>query len=378
MQRNVRASLMAIAMAVGCGTDVDLGERPQFNDGTNALTVLAYNAVTGAAIDGASMTMTIGDIDIAATRKGNAYTFTNVPTGDFLVVASAAGFFDFHGVTDSTKMTGGTLAEPARITQTLALYPLTPTTSDLTIKVFDSSKGLAVVGGRVVVTQGLPTGLKFSTTLTDQLTGSHGYHPQVQVFDLADGVAVMEKAKLVYGAEYSIQVVDAQNTKGEALSHTAVTYKVESDFPQVTVLMDAITTKPIIMSHSLEGDGKEKAAVDMKINFDRPVSLCNLATQHDYHTITSSNTTDVVATEDDTTFTVSADGLSLQLKPKYGTVDTAADFKVKFIIANIKVTPQGVDNCQALSALCFRDTKDACTKLGADDLELLVAKKVNP
>ena len=97
-------SLAVASLLAACGsTDVDLGSRPQFSEGGNVLTVLAYDGITGEPVTGAAVTVRVGSHVLTATAASNAYTISNLPDGTWPIFSSSTGGISLNSRCASSK-----------------------------------------------------------------------------------------------------------------------------------------------------------------------------------------------------------------------------------------------------------------------------------
>jgi hypothetical protein len=412
MNRGALFSGLAVtSLLLACGsTDVSLGSRPQFANGTAVLTVLAYNGVDGSNVTGATLTMRIGPTVVTAQASGNAYTFTNIPGGtNFPIFAHATGYLDFAGQTDTllpaaNTTNGYTVANPSYTTATIAMFANTAVTTDYTVNVFNKTDGQpAASTGEVVLTlTGQPTTSVTQTATGNPIgtliSGDYGFHPHVATYPITAGVATIPMTDLIFGATYTIDVFGATTsapaaTAGTYLSSqfaaatTDITITPPSSFPIVTVLLDvAAGTDPIVLSASNEAPDDTKAQLvtaPLTINFAQPIKVCP-STTHVLFAPTSPgggtpvyNGTMVAApTADDVLFNYgnSNTKLTITIPTSAWTttgvptaVTTAGSNPVIITYSNtIAVEVVGTDKCVPLfdtvNGLCLRSTAGgACT-----------------
>jgi len=378
------AGLAAMWMALGCGTDVNLGNRPQFSTGTTVLTVLTYDGITAAPLPGVAMKLRIGPNEIAATVKDNAYTFNDVPNGTWPVVATLANYLDFVGTTGAINNTG-TPAAPVYVVNTLALFPTNSVDNDYTVKVYDD-KGTPVTGGKLVMTMSTAPSPVFDQSLTTPIAGSYGFKPTVIVADLAAGLYTVPKAQLVYGASYMVDVYGAKNAAGAfvippAPAKTVNPYK---EYQQANIFCTTLVTVPVIVfmgndPTDYNTNPKTYASPSAVFKFATPIEVCNASASSDFYSIvdnlkadgTPGTTTKPAATVPPTanvTFATSEGDMTLSVTPKFGSSDTAGDLSVMFDVSPIKVRVKGTTDCKNLygaGGACLRSDAAACSNATA-------------
>lgn len=374
------SGLAAVSMVLACGgTEVDLGSRPQFSLGTSTLTVLLQDGIERSDIVGATVTMRVGPNVLTAKAAGNAYTFTNVPNGDnsFPIVAQAAGYLDFAGV--SPNLVGGVgVADPSYLTRTVLMYSTQTVAQDYTIEVFDGASGAAVSGGQVVLTLKTNPATDIVTIVgAAALAGSYGYHSGTMVYPLSGGTATIPGADLIFGAEYTIDVIGATDANGDYLTQDYVastgSLKVPNTYKDITVVMVAGERKPTVLAVSNEdaanGVNPTNAVVNdatapLTVLFAEPVEDCSDPDVLEY-TNASSGTISPPTAKNATLAFSNVDirhqaKLSLVSAAAWTTVPTAAanpGLSVTYVAAAAKVRivgTTGTDNCVSIVGLAIR------------------------
>jgi len=361
----IGAILAAMVLAVGCGTDVKLGNRPQFATGTAVLTVLAFDGTTGATLETATMAMHIGPITLTAERVGNAYTFENVPAGsNYPIFVTAAGYLEFVG-TAGALAAGTSLASPSYTTSTAFMFPTNSVPGDFTFKVYDS-KGVAVTGGYILAALNTADIAKaFDQTMGSQLTGAWGFKPSVIRMDLTAGVAVIPAAQMVFGASYKITVVNAKNAAGLYLKPAAgsTTISPTQDYLQTQIFLGLPTANPVVISASNEAPNDLKAVTSLTVNFAMDIELCNDVGVTDFETVSGALGgivgTGAAATEPAVTVPPSANATftgsgtaALTITPAISGLNTT--MRQTSTLSNVKVKVKGMPtdatNCLSLFA----------------------------
>lgn len=313
-------SLAVASLLLACGsTEVELGSRPQFSQGGNVLTVMAFNGVTGEAVTGLTVTVRVGSHVLPATAASNAYTISNLPDGTWPIFIQGTGYLAFQGMT--ANYTGSNNpANPAYHTATVAMYADTQVPMAYTIKVYDSTTGLAVQGGRVVLTLSTDAATDVTAGLDDRIAGDYGYRPAAKAYDLAAGVATVPAADLIFGAVYTVDVVGATNSAGKYLkqvySTSADTLTAPNDFPIKEVFMTVADQKPVLLTASTEGTPEpvtKDATAPLKLTFAQPVEDCTKSNVHDFFSETSGLKVAAPATGQNAKMTITDGGLTVTL-----------------------------------------------------------------
>ncbi|MGQ0506672.1 MAG: hypothetical protein ACT4TC_15275 [Myxococcaceae bacterium] len=367
-----RAATVAVAlMLAGCGPTIDPNERPQFTRGSNTITFLVYDAVTGAGVENATVTFTVGTYDLPVSKhSGNAYIVAQVPQGTHLATFAADGYVAALGQPQGTSNT--TLSDPSSqtfITYQVVLYPIGGVNDDLVVKAFESDKGAPVASGRVVATLTTatsPVGITFPNPLPVTLT----VKPSTVIAEIGEGgSATLAKDKMVLGGNYSIDLFGARNAAGAYLSPVEDRpFVAGKDFPQLTIFMGPPTQTPVALNAN-----NETVAVypNLQVNFPYPIELCSLTTAHTWVKTAgidgnADGTTAAPAAMSPVTAAVSADGGRLTLTANFGTGTAQfqpADGLLEVRFDNIQVRVKGSATCTNLNVVKLRGGSNVSTGL---------------
>jgi hypothetical protein len=353
---------MALWLSACGSTDIDLGSRPQFANGTAVLTVYVYDGLSGQGVENASLTMRVGPNAINAKRNGSMYTFSNVPAGTpFPIFALANGYLDFVGTTAGNLAGGADVAHPVYTTATLVMYRAQNINNDILVKVYDE-KGTPVSSGKVVLTLSDVPPKGFTVTLQNPLKGEYGYRPRSQEYSLAnDGTLLISRNDLVYGAEYKLSVLFAMDTTGSYYLSTATaaasaTIDPYVEYPQVNFFLAPPTVYPVVVATSNPQPSDDGVAVDstgrLALTFATPIARCVRNGVHAYWTGTGITTT-AAADADDTGFALSNSDLTLTMTPKADPPTAAASVTFGAGV-QVRVKSGGQTPCVPLNALCFQ------------------------
>lgn len=269
--------LAVASMLIACsGTDIDLGSRPQFSNGTAVVTILVQDGISRGDVAGATLTLRVGPHILTPSVSGNAYTFTNVPANATLpLVAQAAGYIDFAGTVATPA--GGSLANPTYSTGLVLMYATTAVTQDYTVEVFDSATGAPVTGGQLVVSLETNPATDVTAEVTSTtapagntlIVGSYGFHSATMVYALTGGAATIPGADLIFGATYNVQVIGATTAGGDYLvqqfAEGSNALNVPNTQSQITVFMAVGGGTPTVLSASNESNpatGADAAATN--------------------------------------------------------------------------------------------------------------------
>ncbi len=362
-KRGMLSGMAVLLMTAACGnTDVNLGKRPLFSNGTNVVTVFAYHGISGAPVTNATLTMRIGPNILTAKAQDNAYTFTNVPTSNYPIYATAQGYLDFSGTTGALGG-GGTLAQPNYQMFNLLMFPNTDVASSLTVKVFDH-QGAPVPTGQVVSSLTDNPDIQFWDGLANKLNGSYGYRPAVKVYTLdANGTATVPNTDLVAGATYELKVFAARNAGGDFLGASTpatANYVPNESHEQINFFLGAPTAASPIVVRTSNGQPNGTTPVapvadgTFTIYFAEPVEPCNAAGVHDFYDVTvgaATKQTDV--NTDNVTWTLPADGLSITMKPNFFDPPATGQALLEVAFKNVQVQVKGTTNCQAIAGMRY-------------------------
>jgi len=285
-------SLALAVLAVSCGPQIDLTERPLFRDGVNTVTFMLYNALTGEPINIASVatptatvTMTMGSYSLPATpQEGtNILVVSQVPGGTHLTTVKADGFVDFQGQASSPcsyDIRNYTGPEGACFrTYQVALFPNGSVSQAVTVRAYESATGRAVASGTAVATL---TNAGALVGFTNPLPGTLTSRPNTIVRQLdANGSATFEAANLVLGGTYSVDVFNASNADGDVLTpEENETFVAGESFNQLTLFMGPPSEWPVALSTSYENNTHSTPQTSFWVEFPYLVEVCSDRDDH--------------------------------------------------------------------------------------------------
>ncbi|HSI05976.1 MAG TPA: hypothetical protein VLC93_15935, partial [Myxococcota bacterium] len=338
-----------------CGTDVELGDRPQYRFGTNNLTLFVFDAQSGGVLDGVTVTVQVGENTLTGEFAGNAYIVTGIPNGSFPVTISAEGFLpvtgvqNFNGGDDITSE----WTEPSFQTFTVAMFPVLSVSDDVVVKVYDGNTGTLISSGEVSTKIDLTATIgSLAGAGTSPFSGTVGFTPSTINITITGGTATLPRAQLVYGATYDITVTSARNAQNQYLTPKVVdNFKAGTDFPQVVVFMGPPAIEPVALSANNENGGTQS---NLTVTFPYPVVLCALASPMTWVNTVPAGTI-APATVNPVTATLGSGGTQLTLVYNIqGADDTAQDLRVRF--DNVGVRVSGGATCENLNAVSLRGT----------------------
>lgn len=355
MKRIVASALFASALVLNaCGTDVDLGDRPNYRYGNNNLTMFVFDSQSGGVLDNATVTVNVAGDNLASEFSGNAYVVNGIPNGSFPVTISAPGFLTVTGIqafNSGTDVTSPT-SQPAFQTFTVGMYPVTAVAEDVTIKVYDSNSGALILNGDVSAKL-TPTGIDTpGGTGTSPFSGTVGFTPSVVRATLTNGVVALPKASLVYGGTYTVTVSNARNQQNQYLQPSTTTFKAGTTFSQLVVFMGPPAVEPVALSATSENPGYQSTLV---VTFPYPVTICSEKSTWGW-TNTFPTSTVAPRVTDPVGATLSP-GTQLSLSYNVEGVDPGTEgLSVQF--NGISVAVSGGSTCKALNTVSLRGTAD--------------------
>ena len=354
MKRLLASVLFASAFAItSCGTDVELGDRPQYRFGTNNLTLFVFDAQTGGVLAGATVTVQVGDNTLTSEFAGNAYVVNGIPNGSFPVTISAEGFLpvtgvqSFNGGDDITDQ----YTQPSYQTFTVAMFPVLSVSDDVIVKVYDGNTGTLIASGEVSAKIDMTATIgSLAGAGTSPFSGTVGFTPSTINATITAGTATLPRAQLVYGATYDITVTSARNAQNQYLTPKVVdNFKAGTDFPQVVVFMGPPAVEPVALSANNENGGFQS---NLTVTFPYPVALCPIGTMG----WTNMSATAInPAPTNPVTATLGSGGTQLTLVYNIdGADNTALDLSVRFNNVGVKVS--GGATCEDLGDVSLRGT----------------------
>ncbi len=357
MKRLLASALFASAFVItSCGTDVELGERPQFRFGSNNLTLFVFDAQTGGVLDSATVTVQVAQETLTAEFTGNAYVVNGIPNGSFPVTIAANGFLPvtgvqaFNGGGDVTNVN----TQPTFATFTVAMFPVLSVADDVVVKVYDGNTGTLIASGEVSAKLDLSATIgSLAGNGTSPFGGSVGFTPSTVRATITGGTATLPRAQLVYGATYDITVTSARNAQNQYLAPADVAnFKAGTNFSQVVVFMGPPAVEPVALSVNNENGGTQS---NLTVTFPYPVVLCSTAA--DWSWTNTAGTAINPAPTNPVTATLGSGGTQLTLVYNIdGADNTALDLSVGFSGVDVRVA--GGSTCESLDNVEIRDTGD--------------------
>ncbi len=353
MKRIVASALFASALVLNaCGTDVDLGDRPNYRYGNNNLTMFVFDSQSGGVLDNATVTVNVAGDNLASEFSGNAYVVNGIPNGLFPVTISAPGFLSVTGIqafNNGTDVTSPT-SQPGFQTFTVGMYPVTAVAEDVIIKVYDSNTGAQILNGDVSAKL-TPTGIDTPGGAgTSPFSGTVGFTPSVVRATLTNGAATLPKASLVHGGTYTVTVSNARNPQSQYLQPSTTTFKAGTTFSQLVVFMGPPAVEPVALSANTENPG---SLPNLVVTFPYPVTVCS--DQQTWGWTNTAGTSIAPRTSSPVRATLGS-GLT-QLTVDYnieGADNTAESLSVNF--TGIRVAVSGGADCVALGDVSLRGT----------------------
>lgn len=305
-----RMSLLLAALLASCATEIDQGERPQFWNGTNTLTILLFDGQTGAPVTTAEVKVQVGATALTAKVLDNAYTVAQIPFGSFPIFVKAPNYLDFVATGSFSSNSALNNANPQHqyLTYTALLFPTQTVEQDIVVKVFEGENGAALTTGQVVATIDTREGVASPIPgLTQQLQGSFGYLPRTITAPITAGVATLPKDQLVFGATYTLSVIGARDADGQYLSPVLEEESIQAGigFQTAVVFVGPPAQRAIALSASNEDS--EAMQATLVVRFPYPVELCSVASDHSWVNRTNDGPMDPRDTDNDEAVTFPAD-----------------------------------------------------------------------
>ncbi len=340
--------------------------QPYFRNGVNSITVLVYDAMNGAGIVDADVTVQVGHYVLPAHEYGHVYTVSGIPPGTFPIYIEADGYLTFIG--NFTFTGSGDLTNPNQnrtyITRSAIMFPMETVETDIRIRAYDGETGEPVHGGRVVATIDPAVTPQGVITVTDEvLQGTLGLRPMTQTVDLSDGRAVFSREDLVYGATYNMDVIGARNADDAWLQPTSLAgFRAGRDHPELVVFMGPPAVTPVALSANNEQDGTH---TELVIRFPYPMEVCSDARNHTWVNESGDTNANGVAAEPDPndplTLTLSNGDEVLTLAPNIasGTRDDGDRLRARIEGVGVRVTGTrgtNLQTCVPIEQIQLRNT----------------------
>jgi hypothetical protein len=379
---NRTSTFMVAALLGACSTDTDLTNRPLFDNGVNVFEANVIDAITGATVEGATVSVRVGRhvLDVTPEEAGSGsassfFTIYGIPYGDFRVSATAAGYSDFEALksfTDSSQNDSLSDGDPfVYYFNNIVMYPEGTVPQGITVSVIDGNNGQPVAGATVV---GALTGVGSPVPVSNVLAPNVGLRPQTLTGETAaDGKVDLKADDLVIGGNYQIDVFGALDAQGVYLvpsNNTAVT--VGQDVQQVLVFLSRPSLTPV----ALKTNNEDAAGFDpnLQVTFPYAVEICSSASSHTWSNL-SGNTNGLApvatpATTNPVTAALSAGDtlLTLTYNVQSGTDDPADDLRVFFSGVAVKPKGSSAGSCTTLSSVRIRNGSFINTTINVRDV----------
>ncbi len=379
---NRTSTFVVVALLGACSTDTDLTNRPLFDNGVNVFEANVLDAITGATVEGATVSIQIGrhTLDSSPAEEGSGadsayFTIYGIPYGDFRVIATAPGYNHFEALksfTDSSPNDSLAQGDPfVYYFNNIVMYPEGTVPEGITVSVIDGNNGNPVADATVVAAL---TGVGGPVPLSNVLAPNVGLRPNTLTGTTgADGKVNLDAANLVLGGDYSIDVFGALDAQG--------VYLVPSNNQQVTVGEDVqqvlvFLSRPALTPVALKANNEDIGGTDpnLQITFPYAVEICSNPTSHFWSNL-SGNTNGIspVATpattnpvtaalsSGDTVLTLTANILS-------GTDDPGDDLRVQFSGVAVKPKGSSAGSCLTLSNVLLRNSTYVSTIITVRDV----------
>ena len=357
------AFLGASLLGAACGPEIDLAERSAYTNGSNTITILAYDATTGVPLNDATVKFMAGVYELPVVKNGNANVVAQVPRGEHLATVEAPGYLPFVGQADAQDCDGPTNNgyEQCFYTYQAALYPATGVTENVVVKVFEQESGAPVTAGQVLARLD-STNDPASTQFPNPLPGNFTLRPNTVVGTLgADGTATFPKEQLILGASYDVVVYGARSATGAPLepSFSGTSFAAGASLPVLTVYLQAPGDEPVALSTNTETAGGIDPTLIVK--FPYAVEVCSQTASHDFQLVDTTNTA-VKNMANPVTVALSTDGQQLTLTPNFTSVNLSSG-TVSAQLTGVQVKVRGSSACVNLASVKVRDGVTVDTRI---------------
>ncbi len=365
---NLGRSLLLVSALVGsgCSTSIDLTDRPLFDNGVNVFEAQVFDGLTGARVEGATISVQIGRHVLDATDEEGEGFFTvyGIPYGTFRVAARAPGYSDFQAMkafTSSSQYDSLSDGDPlVYYFNNLVMYPEGTVPQGIAVSVYDGTDGDPVPDATVVATLesvGAPV------PIASILAPNVGLLPiTLGATTGSDGKVTLQADSLVMGGTYEIDVYGALDQDGVYLVpdyDSSVT--VGEDVREVVVFLSRPYLYPVALWANNEDGGLYSS---LEVKFPYAVDVCSAPGSHYWYNSTSpmdSNGNGIYASPaatDPVTVTLGENDslLTLEFVQDPVSVDPADDLDVTFGGVTVRPTGASSTSCTALGSVRLRST----------------------
>lgn len=366
MRTIASTSLLALTIAsVSCKTDVNLSERPLFDNGVNVFEAQVVDGLTGTLITNATVAVQVGHHVLTARNDNGFYTVYGIPFGTFRIMVSAPGFNDFRATrafTNSNPWNSLSNGDPmVYYFNNVVVYPTGDMPSDIVVSVYDGADGAPVPNATVVASLNSMTTM---VTVSDALAPSVGLLPTtIAATTDASGKATLPAGNLIMGARYLIDVFGALDTNGVYLVPTTnQTIDIGYDVQEVVTFLDRPVLTPVALSANNEDDTPDDF---LEVIFPYGIVVCTTDDDHgwtnttDVHQLTDNTDGDTVVTSpaanNPVTVTLSNHDTTIKLEYVTDNNDNGDDLYVTFIGVQVRPVGSSEDSCTSLTSVPLRN-----------------------
>ncbi|MDF1562918.1 MAG: hypothetical protein P1V51_07730 [Deltaproteobacteria bacterium] len=285
-----RGLVLALLLAVsGCntGTQIDLTDRPLFDNGVNVFEAQVVDGLTGTLITDATMRIQVGRHYLDANNDNGFYTVYGIPAGSFRVLVSAEGYTDFRAMRTFTR--NGSLTRGDALDyefNNVLMYPVGTVPADLVVSVYDGTNGAPVPDATVMVSL---ESVSAVIDIDSPLAPNMGIlPPTLGATSGVDGKATFGFDTLIMNGRYEIDVFGALDADGVYLvpvSNRTVT--VGQQVQEIVVFLSRPTLTPVALTVNNEDEGFD---AELVVTFPFAVELCSTDADHGWSNTTGRHT----------------------------------------------------------------------------------------
>ncbi len=333
MLKTAGLSLLASGL-IACGGDEnqDAAVPQNYHDITTNLQGTVFNAITGERISSEGLSVTLvqgGDYRKAKINKNFQGDFFvgDIPTSTagnitYRLDVSYTGYQPFTSLIGFGVNTNPLQDKEVATVGNVYLYPLGATAPDQTVSVTYNGEP---VPDATVLMQPDTSSNTLTTDIASRLFASAGYQQALQATTDANGIATFTGANLTLGGRYNVDVLPlAYEGKQLAVNRAAALINIgQNNITRVVTMGDLLPGSEnglyVVDASNEDTDALQSDGV-LTLKMSQPVEIVNEA--NTVTAVLANNTTaalDFTGTGTEVNATVSTDGLTITLAPKFAT-----------------------------------------------------------
>lgn len=355
----------AVSLLAACGGEENSDHSVDINyhDIKATLQGVVFNGIDGKRITDESLQVTLvqgtdyrkaqvrtGDKDYAGDYAINSIPASTANNNTYRIVATADGFQTFETAVSFGVNTAGLQDKSVNLMGNMYMYPLGSFANDVKVNVTYNNE--PVVGASVYLNPEAGSNTLTTDSSNILFAPQDGFQPALKAVTDANGVVTFSGENLVLGGEYSIEAMPIIHNGTQLIKTSIASIQIGTDDEIQNIDMNSTSfgnnnglyvTSASNLTDSITTSGA------LTLTFSRAVSFVN---EENITATLINDTTAVLDGTDSVTGTLSTDGKTLTLTPKFSTApvvwtgsnDVTADNGLEVTFANAWVRIVGAAN----------------------------------